>query len=202
MNAPYMNQFRVTQSYKGVNHKGMDLVGISSKNIYSTINGIVENSGWDAKTNDGGMGLYIKILGEDGNHYYFAHLSQSKVKKGNRVVFGQIIGTEGSTGHSTGSHLHYEVRRQTHNSTYFDISVISGIPNKIGIYDGGDVMKREDVIDIIKEVLNGTATDTPSDWAKPSWDKFTKLGVIDGKRPDGYTDREEIITILDRALKK
>ena len=47
MNSPYMGDFKVTQEYKGNDHDGLDLVGIASKEIHSTVNGIVEFAGWE-----------------------------------------------------------------------------------------------------------------------------------------------------------
>ncbi len=44
MNSPYMGDFKVTQEYKGNDHDGLDLVGIASKEIHSTVNGIVTGS--------------------------------------------------------------------------------------------------------------------------------------------------------------
>ena len=46
MNSPYKGKFRVSQEFKGSAHDGLDLVGVSSKNIYSTIDGVVEFAGW------------------------------------------------------------------------------------------------------------------------------------------------------------
>ena len=101
--SPYKGRFKVTQTYKGAAHKGLDLVGLDSKQIFSTINGVVEASQLDTHPT-GGMGLYIRIRAIGGERYYFAHLSQSFVKVGENVNKGQLIGMEGSTGDSTGSH--------------------------------------------------------------------------------------------------
>ena len=111
MNSPYEGKFKVTQIFKGKNHKGLDLVGIGSKSIFSTASGIIEFVGWDTHPT-GGMGLYIRIRSAENSwRYYFAHLSEVYVKIGQSVKRGDLIGVEGSTGHSTGSHLHYEIRR-------------------------------------------------------------------------------------------
>ena len=83
------------------------------------------------------MGLYVRIK-ENGTGYrhYFAHLNRSYVKVGQSVKVGDVIGVEGSAGHSTGSHLHYEIRKLPDNKTFLDVSKISGIPNKLGICEG------------------------------------------------------------------
>lgn len=139
MKSPYKGRFKVTQIYKGAKHKGLDLVGLDDKTIYSTVTGTVEAARHDTHPT-GGMGLYIRIK-QDGTCYrfYFAHLSKVYVKQGQRVKVGEKIGVEGSTGHSTGSHLHYEVRRGPNNATFLDVSAISGIPNKLGVYKMPDI---------------------------------------------------------------
>ena len=201
MNSPYEGEFRVTQVFKGATHKGLDLVGVTSKTIRSTVNGIVQVAGWDSIINKKyGMGLYVRIKGEDGRYYYFAHLSKTFVTNNTKVKKGDAIGVEGSTGKSTGSHLHYEIRKATNNMTYLDVSKISGIPNKLGIYNGGDIMTKAEVLAILKEYLDGNETEVSS-WAMPSWTEMTQKKITDGQRPKGYATREEIITLIDRALK-
>lgn len=144
MISPYKSKFKVSQIYKGAKHKGLDLVGLDDKTIYSTVTGVVEAARHDNHPT-GGMGLYIRIRGDGTNYrFYFAHLSKVYVKQGQRVKVGEKIGVEGSTGHSTGSHLHYEVRREPNNTTYMDVSKISGIPNKLGVYNLPE--KNKDIV--------------------------------------------------------
>lgn len=137
MNSPYKGKFKVTQEYKGTTHDGLDLVGLDNKNIYSTINGVVEYAGWENPSNrKQGFGLYIRIKQNNSiDKYYFGHLSQIKVKIGQQIKIGDLIGIEGNTGYSTGSHLHYCVRGNGSKSKIKNISTISGIPNKIGTYN-------------------------------------------------------------------
>lgn len=139
MNSPYMGKFRVTQQYKGSTHDGLDLVGIDSKNIHSTVNGVVEYAGWENYNNKSqGFGQYVKIKQDGTNdHYYFGHLSKINVKVGQHVKITDIIGVEGSTGYSTGSHCHYCCRVGGVRGNHKDINKISGIPNAIGTYDDG-----------------------------------------------------------------
>ena len=136
MNSPYKKKFKVTQAYKGSAHDGLDLVGLSDKKIYSTIDGTVERAGWENAANKKqGFGLYVRIKQNgSADRYYFGHLSKVNVKVGQTVKKGDILGTEGSTGYSTGSHCHYCVRGNASKSQIKDISKISGIPNKIGTY--------------------------------------------------------------------
>lgn len=140
MNSPYMGDFKVTQEYKGNDHDGLDLIGIASKEIHSTVNGIVEFAGWENSSDQSqGFGQYVKIIDDvSGYGYYFGHMSSIKVKVGDKVKITDIIGIEGSTGNSTGSHCHYCIRKNG-KGTHIDVSEISGIPNKLGTYNDGYV---------------------------------------------------------------
>ena len=131
--APYKGEFRVSQEYKGADHKGIDLVGVSSKNLYSTVSGVIEIA---SNTDPNGFGTYVRIKADNtGWLYYYGHMSSVNVKVGQHVTAGTLIGVEGSTGKSTGSHCHYEVRTIPGNKNSFvDINELSGIPNTIGTY--------------------------------------------------------------------
>ena len=135
MISPYKGKFRVSQEYKGVSHQGIDLVGIDSKNIYSIFEGKVEVA---SNADPDGFGIYVRMRITTGplKGYvcYYGHLSKVKVKVGQTIKVGELLGVEGSTGHSTGSHLHLEVRKTTTYATYQNICTITGIPNKIGVY--------------------------------------------------------------------
>lgn len=131
--APYKGQFRVSQEYKGTAHQGLDLVGVSSKDLYATTDGVVEIA---SNADPNGFGLYVRIKSsENGWIYYYGHMSSVCVKVGQKVNKGMKIGVEGSTGKSTGSHCHYEVRTVPGvKSSFTDIGKLSGIPNAIGTY--------------------------------------------------------------------
>jgi len=87
-------------------HPGIDLAGSIGTPIYATADGMVTNAGY----NNGGYGNLIKIDHGRGIETRYGHLSAIIVSSGQRVTRGQLIGKMGSTGRSTGSHLHYEVR--------------------------------------------------------------------------------------------
>ena len=139
MNSPYYMKFRVTQTYKKGVHDGLDLVGIDSKDIHSTIRGTVIFTGWENINNHKqGFGKFIKIKKDNSDDvYYFGHLSEIYVKTGDRVYITQVIGKEGSTGNSTGSHCHYCIRKDGIRGNDLNVSTISGIPNRLGVYDDG-----------------------------------------------------------------
>lgn len=87
-------------------HMGIDLAGPTGTPIYATADGVVSESGY----NNGGYGNLIKLDHGRGVETRYGHLSAMLVAAGQRVARGQLIGRMGSTGRSTGSHLHYEVR--------------------------------------------------------------------------------------------
>lgn len=86
-------------------HKGIDIPGPVGTPIYATADGIVNRAGWAS-----GYGNLIQISHGSGMETRYGHLSKLIVAANSYVRRGQIIGLMGSTGRSTGSHLHYEVR--------------------------------------------------------------------------------------------
>lgn len=145
MNSPYMGNFQVTQEYKGTVHDGLDLVGLDSKEIHSTVNGTVIYSGWENEANQyQGFGQYVCIKSDsDGYFYYFGHLSKIIIKSGERVSVTDVIGIEGDTGYSFGSHCHYCIRPSFCSGESLDVCEISGIPNSLGIYNDGYLENNE-----------------------------------------------------------
>jgi len=87
-------------------HAGMDFTANTGTDVYATANGRVER----VQRKYGGYGRNIIVNHGNGYKTLYAHLSASKVKVGQKVVRGQVIGAVGNTGKSTGPHLHYEVR--------------------------------------------------------------------------------------------
>jgi murein DD-endopeptidase MepM/ murein hydrolase activator NlpD len=87
-------------------HAGIDLAGPLGTPIYATADGIIGRSEW----NNGGYGNLVEIDHGQGIQTRYGHLSQRIAQAGQRVHRGDLIGLMGSTGRSTGSHLHYEVR--------------------------------------------------------------------------------------------
>ena len=140
MNSPYMGNFKITQGFTLGVHDGLDLVGLESKEIHATVNGIIHHAGWENPSNHSqGFGQYVCIKGDDGLFYYYGHLSELKVKAGDKVKITDVIGIEGSTGYSTGSHCHYEIRGAFYKGAkVYNVSNMSGIPNNPGgIYNDG-----------------------------------------------------------------
>jgi murein DD-endopeptidase MepM/ murein hydrolase activator NlpD len=111
--SPPLDSFAVTSSYgyrrdpmtqKRAFHEGVDLVAAMRAPVYATAPGTVTFAGRKK-----GYGRFIQISHGSGIKTRFGHLAKILVKKGQRVEFHQQIGLLGSSGRSTGPHLHYEV---------------------------------------------------------------------------------------------
>ena len=101
------------------NHKGIDLCGSAGSRIMAVQDGEITHAGWQ---NGYGNCVEIKHTDEQGNVFYsfYGHMRDNSisVEKGQDVVTGQIIGTQGSTGNSTGDHLHFEIRTDSGSNKY------------------------------------------------------------------------------------
>jgi murein DD-endopeptidase MepM/ murein hydrolase activator NlpD len=86
-------------------HTGLDFRGDPGDPIHATAAGTVSNAGWS-----GGYGKMVEIDHGNGLSTRYGHLSQIDVKVGDEIRIGQVVGRMGSTGRSTGPHLHYETR--------------------------------------------------------------------------------------------
>jgi murein DD-endopeptidase MepM/ murein hydrolase activator NlpD len=87
-------------------HAGIDLAGPIGTPIYATADGIVGRAEW----NSGGYGNLVELNHGHGIQTRYGHLTRYVVSAGDKVKRGELIAYMGSTGRSTGSHLHYEVR--------------------------------------------------------------------------------------------
>ena len=87
-------------------HTGVDWAAASGTPIYASGNGTVEKVGWES-----GYGKYVRIRHTNGYETAYGHMTAYArgIDEGTRVRQGQVIGFVGSTGLSTGSHLHYEI---------------------------------------------------------------------------------------------
>jgi murein DD-endopeptidase MepM/ murein hydrolase activator NlpD len=87
------------------NHKGIDIPGPVGTPIYATADGTIGRAQWVS-----GYGKYVEINHGNLVQTRYGHLSAMNVVPGQRIRKGDVLGYMGSTGRSTGSHLHYEVR--------------------------------------------------------------------------------------------
>lgn len=148
--APFINEvFYVTSAQPyypdGTPHGGFDISTGTNSPVYSMVTGTVLYS----EFNTGGYGNCIIIKGDDGNSFLYAHLRDLPlISVGGRVSVGQQVGIEGTTGTSTGIHLHVEWQVLGSSDSwnwsipYVDrlhVADFMGIPNEYGIsaiYDG------------------------------------------------------------------
>lgn len=86
-------------------HRGIDVAGPVGTPIFAAAPGVVERSGW----NSGGYGNLVDVRHPDGSMTRYAHNSRLLVDSGQQVRQGQQIAEMGSTGYSTGPHLHFEI---------------------------------------------------------------------------------------------
>jgi len=86
-------------------HTGLDFRGEAGEQIHATAAGTVTNAGWS-----GGYGKMVEIDHGNGLSTRYGHLSRIDVDVGDKIRIGQVVGRMGSTGRSTGPHLHYETR--------------------------------------------------------------------------------------------
>lgn len=151
--SPWWNERINPITHKVEIHRGLDIATVGSKPVYSMLNGRVMTRGTDSS-----QGNYLVIVDDIvGSSTYgyatrYMHLASFDVIQNQRVVAGQKVGMEGTTGQSTGIHLHVEMQDlnrwggQWHwsyvKSDYLDPTVFMGIDNIEGtqwIYDGTPV---------------------------------------------------------------
>jgi len=95
----------VITQYYGWRHTGIDIDGDFTSPLYAAADGVVEKAGW----NSGGYGLMVLLDHPNGMKTRYGHASKLFVKAGDTVKRGQVIAMMGTTGRSTGTHLHFEV---------------------------------------------------------------------------------------------
>ena len=139
MISPYLGNYKVTQPF-GVNgHRGIDLsasFGVGDTTILSTAGGVCVHAGWENPRNQHqGYGLCIVIKDNQNRHWIYAHLSRFLIGTGDIVQQGQAIAIEGTTGSSTGMHLHLECRQGgwAQSNKSLNVADILGIPNRTGL---------------------------------------------------------------------
>ena len=186
-------KFKVTSTYgnRTLNgstefHSGLGLVGLSSKNLLAICDGVVQQSRIiiDKSNLTWQWGNYVCIKADTGELVFYCHLSERKVKKGDRVKVGDIIGVEGNTGYSFGSHCHLEVRNSDNKTTSsVNTPTFMDIPNKTGSYE---INKEEEpmttaekkefdaLVARVKELETALATKENAERVWHYWDEIKK----------------------------
>lgn len=115
---PFVGEYPVTQkfgeTYTSKSHTGIDYACPAGTPILASADGTVIYAGWK----DGGYGICVFMRHPDGNMTIYEHLSSVSVKVGQALSISDVLGYSGSTGNSTGPHLHFEARDQ--NNKAFD----------------------------------------------------------------------------------
>lgn len=172
---------RISTKYKKGYHTGLDLVADGTdKGVYNISPGAILRARFSPGSKGAdptGWGNYITVRQDDGHDVLYAHLAQIAVTQGQRVAPGDKLGLQGSTGNSTGPHLHFgvwagswEQRNDINAADYL------GIKNQVGPTTYAD-MYEEDRL-----------------WAM-------EQGITDGSNPDHTITRKEVWAMLRRASK-
>lgn len=196
---PFNGRMRITSIYgwrtdpisgQRSHHGGLDIVG-EDYTIRAAMGGVVavsqivkdkSNATWQ-------WGNYVCIYGDDGNCIYYCHMAERQVKAGERVAAGDILGIMGSTGYSTGAHLHFEVRNG--KNQVLDPAAYLGIANKTGEIEANAEIQSED--------------SEPSEWAREAVEWARANGIIYGDETGNLRlhdpcTREMMLVFLHRAL--
>lgn len=131
-------------------HKGIDLISNSGDtNVKAIADGVIRGNFQDPE----GFGNYVSIEHSDGKRSIYAHLSTFKKKVGDLVKAGDVIGTMGSTGRSTGPHVHLEVREAPYLQHHrINVADYLGIKNERGLVETKE-LTREEKIQFVKEKI-------------------------------------------------
>lgn len=201
MKMPFETGFRIVSPY-GLRtdpitgeahswHGGVDLVSEDVK-VRAACGGVVLRSRRAPDLGDGDRtwewGNYVSVAGDDGFVIYYCHLATRAVEGGQRVGAGQVLGIEGTTGRSTGIHLHFELR--DYNAQQLDPCAYLGIPNQAGF-----VWTPEPEREPWEEQAH--------DWSREAVDWCVRRGILQGRGGDDYAlsdpvTREELCVMLHR----
>lgn len=200
-NLPVSGVFSVTAAFGQTGrywkngHKGIDIV-CQNRDVYATCDGTVRVIAYDS----GGWGQYVTVGDDSGLIHIFCHLVKDSVlvRKGQRVNRLTKLGTMGSSGNSTGTHLHYQINK---NGVPINPCGHLGIPNEKGVYDSRNYEIKETEKMIFKD------HDKIGKWAKEAVEKVSDAGIMLGDdngnfNPKAPLTREEAAVIIERLLKK
>ena len=201
-------------AYKG--HNGLDLVGRDGSEIYSVTDGVVRVNAYESN----GAGNYVSIGKTiDGKLHVFLYMhmkERSRLKKGQTIKAGQLIGYQGSTGNSTGSHLHFGVKVEgeyadpyywaVQKGMGYDMTYETGlyriIVNGLRIRDKPSTdseilgtVKKDDRVEITSIHMD----DKNGAWGKIGDSRWICTETIEG---DKFTEREGDLPDADREVKE
>lgn len=132
VSSPYGN--RILNGVPGW-HNGIDLVGLDGDRLLvAPCDGVIHTSTLIPKNDTDDTwewGNYIRLDTNDGYVVFMCHMAERRVKAGQKVKAGDVVGVQGNTGYSFGEHCHFEVRR---NGAVVNPAPLLGIANAVGVY--------------------------------------------------------------------
>ncbi len=140
-------------------HRGVDFAAPRGTPVAAAGSGVIESIGWN-----GAYGRYIRVRHKGSYKTAYAHLSRfaKGLRKGQRVKQGQTIGRVGSTGRSTGPHLHYEVIQSGRQINPLNVKLPAGprlTGAQLAAFDAarGDIERQRAALLLVRHVADGTA---------------------------------------------
>ncbi|MBC8153576.1 MAG: peptidoglycan DD-metalloendopeptidase family protein [Bacteroidetes bacterium] len=174
-----MNEGKMTSNFGfrwGRWHTGTDLDCETGDPIYSTFDGIVRLVGWDGN----GYGRYVVVRHYNGLETLYGHMSKQLVESGQLVKAGDQIGLGGSTGRSSGAHLHFETRYQ--GNPFSSLNIFSFPENTIN--DDHFLLTSH-----VWDYLRGGRSDGASSNPKPRFKRTVLHKVRSGETLSGIASR-------------
>lgn len=166
-------------------HSGVDMVKQHKDPILAFVGGTVVHAGETRRgTGLGGYGNVVVIKDQKGALHCYCHLHDVNVAVGDFVDAGQVIGRQGNTGRSTGSHLHYEVRKKANP-----------------LYGWGTHTDPEQYLEAYLD-QDTERNKAVSPWARGARDWVESVGISDAQDPQRPATREEVWTMLHRYEKE
>lgn len=200
-------------------HPGLDIVGLTDKTIHAPCDGtIIASAMYTAPRYSGDRtyewGNYVALYNASLNvTIYLCHMSARYVKVGDIVKAGSILGREGNTGKSFGSHTHMEFRvngSAVDPSKFFGFTIAAGQNYEEEYFiepkkENNDESEDEDLAKVDGKEINERLIayqkeQKESEWSKNegSFKKAEDVGAMDGSNPKCYITREQLAAVLDR----
>jgi len=174
-------------------HTGIDLVRSHRAPIQAFVAGeVVHARMGQTGTGLGGFGITVALVDKYGTLHMYAHLDSAAVPVGAKIEAGHVVGYQGNTGQSAGSHLHYEVRKSGRAPSY-----------GFGTHTDPTAYLQEYFAKEGPKTME-QFTDVPANhWAASSIKKAADKGIISGVAPGVFglgqpVTREQLAVILDR----
>ena len=197
-------QWNVKDKWHPTGHRGVDFAYNKGEKVGAKIGGMVT---YAQKGDNGGYGNLVIVEDDKGYKHYYAHLAEIGVQEGQEVKQGTTLGIAGSTGHSSGTHLHYEVRRPGQKNQLgasiegkerWDIDPLQYLSQRrkemLGV-PSGDTNKPAGVKETenSSEILYSKSTDNPNNWMSTQADNPANQGkksvVVNNTNPGSQTNQ-------------